>query len=91
MPNTKSAAKRMRSSAKCRAGNRAVKGRIATLRNSLLEAIAGGEQEKSRELYRRYCSSLDKAVKRGTIKARAASRRKSRAAVRLNRPTPAAG
>ena len=73
----------MRTSAERREANRSVKGRIATTRRKFSEALEGGDKAKSEELFRQYCSYLDKAVKQGILKANTAGRSKSRAAVRL--------
>jgi len=79
MPNIKSAAKRMKTSRKSAEANKAVKSLISTRRRQLREAVAGGDEEKSEKAFRAYCSVLDKAAKKGVIKANNANRRKSRA------------
>jgi small subunit ribosomal protein S20 len=84
MPNTKSAAKRAGTSAKSRLKNRAVKGGIGTARARFLKAVAGGNQSEALSLFKEFCSVVDKALKYGVIKANTASRKKSRAALRLN-------
>jgi len=83
MPTTKSAVRWVKTSEKRRARNRALKSKIRTVRNGLHDAIAAGDKAKCEETFRRYCSVLDKAAKRGTIKANAANRRKSAAAAKL--------
>ena len=83
MPNTKSAAKNMRTSGHKREANRSVKGRIATTRRKFSETLESGDKAKSQKLFREYCSYLDKAVNQGSLKANTAGRSKSRAAVRL--------
>lgn len=83
MPNTKSAAKRIKTSLKNREGNRAVKTRIATMRRKLGDAIASADASVANTAFSAYCSALDKAVKRGNVKANTASRSKSRAAARI--------
>lgn len=80
MPNIKSAAKRMRTSRKSAEGNKATRTRVSSCRRELREAVAGGDKARSEQAFRAYCSVLDKAAKKGTIKANNASRRKSRAA-----------
>ena len=84
MPNLPSARKRMRTSAKRRQRNRAVKSRLLTLRRKFLDAVAAKDRERAEGCFRQYCSALDKAVKQGVIKRGNAARRKSRAAARLN-------
>jgi small subunit ribosomal protein S20 len=83
MPQIKSAMKRMKTSAKRRAGNRSRRSQITLTRSRLYRAVESGDKATSRELYRAYCSYLDKAVKRGAIAANNASRRKSRAAAKM--------
>lgn len=85
MPNIKSAKKRMLTSEKSRQGNMAVKSLIITERKKLYEAIIAGDAEVIKNALSKYNSSLDKAVKRGAIKANAANRRKSRAAARIRK------
>lgn len=83
MPNIKSAKKTMKTSAVAREANKALKSVISTTRRSLYEAIHGGDRPGSEALFSKYCSVLDKAVKKGAIRANAANRRKSRAHSRL--------
>lgn len=83
MPNTKSAAKRMRTSLENHDRNRTEKSRLGSTRRKLFAALVAGNADESRTLYRIYCSFLDKAVKHGVIMANNASRRKSRAALRI--------
>jgi len=83
MPHTKSARKRMKQSLRRRTANRSARSGILTARRRFLEALAKGDKVQSQELFRRYCSVLDKAAKKGVIKANAANRRKSRAALKL--------
>jgi len=84
MPNIKSAKKRLKVSARQADENRMQKRRIATARRKLLETIEGGDKDAAEVAYRSYCSVLDKAVKKGTIKKGSASRSKSRGARRLS-------
>jgi small subunit ribosomal protein S20 len=83
MPNIKSTEKRMRQSVKARAGNRAARGKIVTLRAELLAAVEEKDAAAGRKLFSAYSSALDKAVKRGAIAGNTANRRKARAAARL--------
>lgn len=80
MANIKSAEKRNRQSIKNRMRNRATKSQASTARKRLLEAIASNDKTASADRLKSYYSVLDKAVKRGIIKANTASRYKSRAA-----------
>lgn len=73
----------MRQAEKRRRRNVKVKTRIRRIR---VKVLAGAPTpEAARELYRAYCSELDKAVKKGVIKKNTAIRRKARAAARLRR------
>jgi small subunit ribosomal protein S20 len=83
MPNIKSAAKRAKTSEKKRIRNRGVMSLISSLRNDLYNAISAGDKTKSQELLKQYCSAVDKAAKKGMIRAAAVNRRKSRAALRM--------
>ncbi len=83
MANIKSAKKRIKTSAGRQVRNRSIKSEISTTRTKLHAAIAEGDKDKADEQFRRLGSLLDKAVKKGTVKANAASRRKSRAAAKM--------
>ena len=83
MPNIKSAAKRARTSEVKRIKNKGIMTLVSTLRNDLYSAITTGDAAKSQELFRKYCSITDKAVKKGTFRKNVADRRKSRAARRM--------
>lgn len=85
MPTTKSAAKRMRTSEIKRLANRAENSRLATSRRQLIAAITAGDKTKSEELFRQYCSFLDRAAKHGTIKTNNASRHKARMSTALKK------
>ena len=80
MPNIKSAEKRMRQYRKRQAVNKAAKTEIKHHRRKVLET-----EKLAPDVYRRYCSILDKAAKRGIIKRNTAVRRKRRAAARLTK------
>lgn len=82
MPTTKSAAKRMRSSAKSRAANRGMKSRIKTARQAMDAVAVAGDTAKFDELFRSYCSVMDKALKAGVVAKNLVARSKSRAAAR---------
>ena len=81
MPNIKGAGKRMRTSEKSRQRNVAAKTRIRNIRRTVLEDHAGGADLQA--AFRKYCSALDKAAKRGIISKNTAVRRKRRASARL--------
>ena len=83
MPHTKSATKRMQTSAQKRDVNRSGKSAILSLRKRFLAAIASGDKAKSLELFCLFCSVLDKSAKKGVILENNADRRKARAAAML--------
>lgn len=83
MPNTRSAAKRMRSSQRKRARNRSVKSVLRTRERTFTAALAAGDREGSEAALRDLSSALDKAAKRGVIHANKADRKKSRLHSRL--------
>jgi len=84
MPNINSAIKRNRQSEKRRSANRSVKSRVQTARTKFFQAVEdGSDPGRAEKHFNAYCSVLDKAAKKGTIKPRSASRRKSRAARKL--------
>lgn len=83
MPNIKSAKKRMKTSAASHELNKSVKTKISSQRRKLYEAIAEGDKPACAELFRVFGSLLDKAAKKGVIKANNAARRKSRAAAKI--------
>jgi small subunit ribosomal protein S20 len=89
MPNTKSAERRMRSSARKHRTNQSVKSRLKTLEDSYLAALKKDRAEAEKAL-RNVSSALDKAAKTGVIHKGTASRKKSRLSVHLNKLKTAA-
>jgi small subunit ribosomal protein S20 len=83
MPNIKGAGKRMRQAEKAHTRNKAAKTEIKHVRREVMEATTGGVKDGAETLFRRYCSVLDRAAKKGIIKKNTAIRRKTRAAARL--------
>lgn len=81
MPNIKSAKKRLRQNETNRVENLEVKTRMKTFRRQFLESLESAND--SAGAYSKYCSALDKAVKKGVIKKNTAVRNKSRAAAKL--------
>jgi small subunit ribosomal protein S20 len=84
MPNTKSAERRMRNSARKHLHNQGIKSRLKTLEKKLLAAAAGGKKDDAGAALRVLTSALDKAAKTGVIHANAASRKKSRLSTQVN-------
>jgi small subunit ribosomal protein S20 len=85
MPTNKSTLKRLRNSKKEQARNKMVKSSLKTAEKKFTAAVAAGEEEKAVELLRLCYSRLDKARKKGVIKANKASNKKSRLAKLLNK------
>ena len=84
MPNTKSAERRMRNSARKQTRNHSVKSRLHTLENSYLELIKAGKKDEAAVALRAVSSALDKATKTSALSRGTADRKKSRLALRLN-------
>jgi small subunit ribosomal protein S20 len=78
MPNTKSAERRMRNSARKHLANHSVKSRLKTLQRSFLSIAASGKKEEAAIAYRDMSSAFDKAAKTGIIHKATANRKKSR-------------
>lgn len=86
MANSKSAAKRAKTSEQSRQRNAQTKAALKTLRKSLLAAIADPAAPKTQEAYRAFCSALDKGVKHGIVPKNQAIRKKARAGALLRKP-----
>jgi len=83
MPNTKSAERRMRNSARKHLRNRSAKSRLHTLEISYLELLAAGKKDDAAKDLLGLSSAFDKAVKAGIVHRATADRKKSRLALRL--------
>jgi small subunit ribosomal protein S20 len=83
MPNTKSAERRMRSSARKQLRNRSVKSRLKSLEKRYNAALKTGKKDEAGTALRDTVSAFDKAVKAGVITRGTADRKKSRLSVRL--------
>ena len=88
MPNTKSAERRMRNSARKQLANHSVKSRLKTLEGNYLAALKKDKTEAEKAL-RTITSALDKAAKAGVIHRGTADRKKSRLSVRMRAPVTA--
>lgn len=84
MPNTKSAERRGRVSAKRHARNTATKSRLHTLEKSYRALLTAGKADEATGALKAAVSALDKAAKRGTIPKGRADRKKSRLSIQLN-------
>jgi len=85
MPNTKSAAKRVRSSARKAAQNQSVKSRVRTMERKFTTAVAAGKPDDAKKAISAAASAYDKAAKSGVLKAKTAQRKRSRLQLALNR------
>ena len=83
MPNTKSAERRMRNSARKQLRNHSVKARIHTLERSFLKLVGSGPKDAATGALRAVTSAFDKAAKAGVVHRATADRKKSRLALRL--------
>jgi small subunit ribosomal protein S20 len=83
MPNTKSAERRVRNSARKKLHNRSIKSRLHTLEKNYLQLVDGGKKDEATAAYKTLTSAFDKAAKVGTVHKATASRKKSRLAIRL--------
>ncbi len=83
MPNTKSAERRMRNSARKYTHNRSIKSRLHTLERGYLALLNGGKKDEAAKALRGISSAFDKAAKSGAVHRATADRKKSRLALRL--------
>ncbi len=83
MPTTKSAIKRIKTSAASEQRNKVLKSRIRTAKNKFYNAVEEKNKEVALEAFNKYCSALDKAAKKKIIKKNNVNRRKSRASKKL--------
>jgi small subunit ribosomal protein S20 len=83
MPNTKSAERRVRNSARKQSRNRSVKSRLHSLEKGYLELLTSGKKDDAKGAFRSISSALDKAAKTGVIHKATADRKKSRLALQL--------
>lgn len=83
MPNTKSAERRVRNSARKQSQNQTIKSRLKTLERKFLESLTAGKKEDASLAFRAATSGFDKAAKTGVIHSATASRKKSRLGLRL--------
>jgi small subunit ribosomal protein S20 len=84
MPNTKSAAERIRQDARRRLRNQARKTGIKTSIRAFADALTGGNIEQAKSSFQRAEGLLDRAAQRHTIHRNKADRLKSRLARQLH-------
>lgn len=85
MPNTKSAERRVRNSARRAATNRRSKTRLKSLERRLNDALKSGKQDDAAKALREVSSAFDKAAKTGVIHWGKANRKKSRLALSVKK------
>jgi small subunit ribosomal protein S20 len=83
MPNTPSAAKRLRQNEKNRLLNKARKTELKTIVKKLDRAVHDKQPDQAQELYQRLTKRLDQAVSRNVVHKNYASRHKAIMAKRL--------
>jgi small subunit ribosomal protein S20 len=83
MPNTKSAERRARNSARKNLHNRSIKSRLHTLEGTYLGLLSAGKKDEAAKQLPALSSALDKAAKSGVVHRATADRKKSRLALRL--------
>ena len=85
MPNTKSAERRMRNSARKQVNNHATNSRLKTLERKFAESIKSGKKDEAKQVLAAVSSAIDKAAKVGVLHKSTASRKRSRLTLQLNR------
>ncbi|MBM7855700.1 small subunit ribosomal protein S20 [Desulfohalotomaculum tongense] len=85
MPNTKSAAKRVRTIKKRTLRNARIKSAMRTSIRRFEEALASANMDNAKAALQKALKALDKAVTKGVIHKNTAARKKSRLTKRFNR------
>ncbi|HZL43706.1 MAG TPA: 30S ribosomal protein S20 [Verrucomicrobiae bacterium] len=85
MPNTKSAERRMRSTARRRLHNKAIKSHLHSLERKYITLISAGKKADAATALKEVISAFDKAAKTGIVHKATADRKKSRLTTRLNK------
>lgn len=85
MPNTKSAERRMRNSARKHLHNRSIISRLRKSEKGLRDTLTAGKKADAAHALPTVLSALDKAVKSGVITRANANRKKSRLTLAVNR------
>jgi small subunit ribosomal protein S20 len=83
MPNTKSAERRMRNSARKNLHNRSIASNLRRVEKEFRAVIAAGKKDEAAKLLPGVHSAYDKAVKSGVVKRPTANRKKSRLSLTL--------
>jgi small subunit ribosomal protein S20 len=85
MPNTKSAARRVRNSARKAERNKAVKNGLKDKQKTLAALIKAGKKDEAAKALSAVVSALGKAAKKGVIPKNRASRKQSRLTLQINK------
>ncbi len=85
MPNTKSAERRVRNSARKQVNNQSTVSRLKTLETKYEALLKVNKKEDAAAALKSVTSALDKAVKTGVLHRSTANRKKSRLTVGLNK------
>ena len=85
MPITESAKKRLRQNKKRRKGNKVFKDRMKEAIKEIRTLVDEGEVDKAEEKLSETYKAIDKAAKKGVIKKKNASRKKSRLTKLINK------
>jgi len=85
VPNTKSAAKRIRITAKRTAQNRIVKSTVKTAIRRFEEALTANDKDGAQQKLKKAQTLIDKAVNKGVWHKNKAARKKSRLVKQLKR------
>ncbi len=84
MPNIKSSVRSVKSDAKRRARNFAVRSRLKNVTRKVEDAIKTGDSNAAQTVLVQAVSVIDRAVSKGVIHKNAAARKKSRLAKKTN-------
>ena len=90
MPNTKSAERRMRNSARKQQHNRSIVSKLRRVERDFRATVAAGKKDEALKLLPAVHSAFDKAVKFGVVKRPTANRKKSRLAISVAKAPAAA-
>jgi small subunit ribosomal protein S20 len=85
MPNTKSAERRVRNSARKNLQNSAVKSKLRRVEKEFRAALVAGKKDDAVKLLPGVFSAYDRAVKSGVVTRPTANRKKSRLTVSLKK------
>lgn len=90
MPNSASAAKRLRQNEKRRVRNKMRKTELKTIAKKIDRAINDGNQAEASDLLKRFSKRIDQAASHNILHKNAANRRKSRMAIKVQAVAAAA-